>query len=39
MLSTARVGKEFWAEAVVYACHLINWLPSVAIKGKIHMEM
>ena len=24
ILSNARLGKEFWAEAIVYACHLIN---------------
>ena len=39
MLSNARLGKEFWAEAVVYACHLINRLPSTAIEGKIPIEM
>ncbi|KAE8719078.1 hypothetical protein F3Y22_tig00109978pilonHSYRG00092 [Hibiscus syriacus] len=31
MLSNARLGKEFWAEALVYACHLVNRLPSTAI--------
>ncbi|KAH9659029.1 hypothetical protein KPL70_023708 [Citrus sinensis] len=39
MLSNAGLGKEFWAEAVVYACHLINRLPSTAIKGRTPMEM
>ena len=39
MLSNARLGKEFWDEAVVYACHLINCLPSTAIEGKTLMEM
>ncbi|KAK5773310.1 hypothetical protein PVK06_049616 [Gossypium arboreum] len=39
MLSNARLGKEFWAEAVTYACHLINRLPSAAINGKTPMEM
>ena len=39
MLSNAGLGKEFWAEAVTYACHLINWLPSAAINGKTPMEM
>ena len=39
MLSNAGLGKEFWAEAVTYACHLINRLPSAAINGKTPMEM
>ena len=28
MLSNAGLGKQFWAEAVMYASHLINRLPS-----------
>ena len=39
MLSNVGLGKEFWAEEVVYACHLINRLPLVAIEGKTPMEM
>ncbi|KAG8477849.1 hypothetical protein CXB51_027472 [Gossypium anomalum] len=39
MLSNAGLGKEFWAKAVTYACHLINHLPSAAINGKTPMEM
>ncbi|KAH9771354.1 Integrase catalytic domain-containing protein [Citrus sinensis] len=39
MLSNAGLNKEFWAEAVVYACHLINRLPSTAIEGRTPMEM
>ncbi|KAH9742736.1 hypothetical protein KPL70_003051 [Citrus sinensis] len=39
ILSNAGLGKEFWAEAVVYACHLINHLPSTAIEGRTPMEM
>ena len=39
MLSNVGLGKEFWAEAVVYACHLINRLPSTAIEGRTPMEM
>ena len=39
MLSNAGLGKEFQAEAVVYACHLINRLPSTAIEGKTPMKM
>ena len=38
MLSNAGLGKEFWAEAVTYACHLINRLPSAVINGKTPME-
>nr|GEU76321.1 retrovirus-related Pol polyprotein from transposon TNT 1-94 [Tanacetum cinerariifolium] len=38
MLSNAGLGKEFWAEAVTYTCHLINRLPSTAIDGKIPFE-
>ncbi|KAG8479437.1 hypothetical protein CXB51_029202 [Gossypium anomalum] len=39
MLSNAGLGKKFWAEAVTYACHLINRLLSAAINGKIPIEM
>ncbi|KAG8480145.1 hypothetical protein CXB51_024902 [Gossypium anomalum] len=39
MLSNAGLGKEFWDEAVTYACHLINRLPSDVINGKTPMEM
>ena len=35
MLSNAGLGKEFWADAMTYACHLINRLPSTAIDDKI----
>ena len=38
MLSNAGLGKEFWAEALVYACHLVNRLPSTAIDGKTPLE-
>ena len=38
MLSNAGLGKEFWAEAVTYAGHLINRLPSGAIGGKTPLE-
>ncbi|KAE8661751.1 hypothetical protein F3Y22_tig00113724pilonHSYRG00184 [Hibiscus syriacus] len=38
MLSNAGLGKEFWAEALVYACHLVNRLPSTAIGGKTPLE-
>ena len=39
MLSNAGLGKEFWAEAVVYAYHLINRLSSTSIEGRTPMEM
>lgn len=38
MLSNAGLGKQFWAEAVVYASHLINRLPCSAIDGKTPLE-
>ncbi|KAL0402524.1 UNVERIFIED_CONTAM: hypothetical protein Slati_4282300 [Sesamum latifolium] len=38
MISNAGLDKRFWAEAVTYACHLINRLSSTAIDGKIPME-
>ena len=38
MLSNAGLGREFWAEAVTYASHLINRLPSTAIGGKSPLE-
>ncbi|KAE8692332.1 hypothetical protein F3Y22_tig00110840pilonHSYRG00095 [Hibiscus syriacus] len=38
MLSNAGLGKEFWAEALFYACHLVNRLPSTAIGGKTPLE-
>ena len=38
MLSNAGLGKEFWAEAITYASHLINRLPSIAIDGKTPLE-
>ncbi|KAH9802505.1 Integrase catalytic domain-containing protein [Citrus sinensis] len=39
MLSNAGLDKKFWAEAVSYASHLVNRLPSAAIGGKAPMEM
>lgn len=38
MLSNAGLGKELWAEAVTYACHIVNRLPSSAIDGKTPLE-
>ena len=34
MLSNTQLDKSFWAEAIVYAIHLINELSSTAIGGK-----
>ena len=39
MLSNVRLGKEFWAEAVTYACHLINHLPSTVIDDRIPLKV
>ena len=39
MLSNAGLGKQFWAEAVMYASHLINHLPSAALNGKTPLEV
>nr|GEZ04430.1 retrovirus-related Pol polyprotein from transposon TNT 1-94 [Tanacetum cinerariifolium] len=38
MLSNAGLGKEFWAEAVTYACHLVNRFPLIAINRKTPFE-
>jgi len=35
LLSNARLVKSFWAETIVYARHLINELPSIAMGGKL----
>ncbi|KAH9666242.1 Integrase catalytic domain-containing protein [Citrus sinensis] len=39
MLSNAGLEKKFWVEAVSYASHLVNRLPSAAIGGKTPMKM
>ena len=39
MLYNARLDKSFWAEATVYARHLINELSSTAIGGKTPLEV
>jgi len=39
MLSNAELDKEFWAEAVTYAQHLVNHLSSSAIDGKTPLEV
>ena len=39
MLSNAGLGKQFWAEAVMYGSHLIYRLPSAALNGKTPFEV
>ncbi|KAG9455031.1 hypothetical protein H6P81_007935 [Aristolochia fimbriata] len=39
MLSNPGLGRKFWAEAVTYAQHLVNRLPSSAIGGKTPLEV
>ena len=39
MLSNAELGREFWTEAVTYAQHLVNRLPSSTIDGKTPLEV
>ena len=38
LLSNARLIKSFWAEAIVYASHLINGLSSTAMEVKLHKK-
>ena len=35
MLFTAKLPKEFWAEAVCTACYLINRSPTLALEGDV----
>jgi len=39
LLSNAGLAKSFWAEALTYASHLINRLPSFAIGGNALMDV
>lgn len=39
MLAQSGMGKEFWAEAITYACHIINRLPSAVNDGKTPYEV
>ena len=39
MLSNAGLSKNFWAEALTYACYLVNMLPSSAIRDKTPLEV
>ncbi|KAJ9558432.1 hypothetical protein OSB04_013046 [Centaurea solstitialis] len=39
MLLQASLDKSFWAEAITYASHIVNRLPSTAINGKTPIEV
>ena len=39
MLSNSGLSKSFWAEALAYACHLVNRLLLSAIGSKTHLEV
>ena len=39
ILSNARLGKLFWAEAVIYISHLINRLMSTTIEDKTPLKI
>ena len=38
VLSSARLDKSFWVEAIVFASHFINGLSSTAIGGKTPLK-
>ena len=39
MLSQAKLPKRVWAEALSYACHLLNRLPSTTFEGRTPIEV
>jgi len=39
LLSISRLDKLFWADAIVYAIHLINGLSLTVIGGKTPLEV
>ena len=39
MLSNAGLLKNFWAEALAYACYLVNRFPSSTIGGETPIEV
>ena len=39
MLSSAGIGKEFWAEAVETTCYLVNRSPTSALIDKTPQEV
>jgi len=39
LLSNTQLDKSFWAEALEYAIHLMNWLSSTATGGKTPFDV
>ena len=39
MLSNAGLSKKFWAEALAYACYLVNRLSSSVIGGRLLLKL
>ena len=39
MLFDTGISKSFWAEALTFACNLVNKFPSSAMGGKISLEV
>ena len=39
MLSHSGLSKVFWGEALSYACHIVNRLPSAVLNGKTLLEV
>ena len=39
MLPNVSLSKEFWAEAISYAVHLLNRLPSSTLNEKCSLEV
>ncbi|KAM1415957.1 hypothetical protein ACFX2I_007555 [Malus domestica] len=39
MLSQAKLPKRFWAEALNYACHVLNQLSSTTLEGRTPIEV
>ena len=39
MLNQAKLGKQFWGEAVATTCYLINHSPHTALKFKSSQEV
>jgi len=38
LLFNTQLDKSFWTEAMVYASHVMNRMPSSAIRGKVPEE-
>ena len=39
MLSQVKLPKRFWVEALRYACHVLNRLPSTTLEGRTPLEV